>query len=420
MISTKTELLNAEEVAEARQNYQRDVAAGEYDMFDNDDFADAEEREALAVPDLKYRKIHTYLGDEGGPIDRIICDEGHYVKNSRTKCAAGIEQIRPLFKWFVSATPMLNRVADYRGYLYQLWQPSWEVVADDVKGEQMYEEGFNPEKCCADKDLDLDAAEQPIMSILPADAQLDVHKMWVGNGVWLPVLDYELFHRTGSANEWDIATVTKMLKAIIPLVQLRRTIDSVVDFEDGTSQRVGRDILPYKVRTIDLKYPLAQQKVYNSLTDQATKKLDHSDQATKKLDHSDPGNQTLENTAARPEGIINFGALREVQHAIYDLDLPKMMKSLGRRYRRGVEGRAGRSGEVNRWYGKDGDNGVTYRWKAIRPYPYLPVYQDRISQAAVMTANSPKTALTLRYLAKWVCEEKEKVIIMTQYPACQW
>ncbi|EXJ83695.1 hypothetical protein A1O1_07319 [Capronia coronata CBS 617.96] len=56
---------------------------------------------------------------------RVVCDEGHKLKNPRTKNMAAVETLYALRVWIVTATPMINRVADLLGYLWLFWTPSW-------------------------------------------------------------------------------------------------------------------------------------------------------------------------------------------------------------------------------------------------------------------------------------------------------
>lgn len=66
-----------------------------------------------------------------------------------------------------------------------------------------------------------------------------------------------------------------MLKTIITIIQLRRTIESTVDFEDGCVQRVGENIMPYNVSTVELVYSRTQQRLYDTRAVDALQKLLH-------------------------------------------------------------------------------------------------------------------------------------------------
>jgi hypothetical protein len=57
--------------------------------------------------------------------ERVICDEGHKVKNPSTHQARAISQLQAKYKWILSATPLINKAVDLLGYLVLLWQPEW-------------------------------------------------------------------------------------------------------------------------------------------------------------------------------------------------------------------------------------------------------------------------------------------------------
>ncbi|KIW77624.1 hypothetical protein Z517_10070 [Fonsecaea pedrosoi CBS 271.37] len=51
---------------------------------------------------------------------RVVYDEAHKVKNPKTMNAIAIEKLYAPKKWFITATPIVNRVSDLLGYLYLL------------------------------------------------------------------------------------------------------------------------------------------------------------------------------------------------------------------------------------------------------------------------------------------------------------
>ncbi|KIW74519.1 hypothetical protein Z517_12459 [Fonsecaea pedrosoi CBS 271.37] len=51
---------------------------------------------------------------------RVVYDEAYKVKNPKTMNAIAIEKLYALKKWFITATPIVNRVSDLLEYLYLL------------------------------------------------------------------------------------------------------------------------------------------------------------------------------------------------------------------------------------------------------------------------------------------------------------
>lgn len=71
---------------------------------------------------VSYRSTTKDVEDEGGPIKnidfhRIIFDECHYIKNQSTEVFSAVSKIKGTIKWFLSGTPIMNRIHEMYPYL---------------------------------------------------------------------------------------------------------------------------------------------------------------------------------------------------------------------------------------------------------------------------------------------------------------
>src|SRR5438045_8731162 len=74
---------------------------------------------------------------------RIICDEGHKLKNSRTKNHRAVFKVFAPSVWILTATPMLNSAVDILGYLNLFWREEWDLEEEyDGSLEDMYSDAF--------------------------------------------------------------------------------------------------------------------------------------------------------------------------------------------------------------------------------------------------------------------------------------
>jgi len=71
---------------------------------------------------MSYQSVTGDVDDEGGPIQnmdfhRIIFDECHYIKNQNTEVYKAVSKIRADIKWFLSGTPIMNKIHEMYPYL---------------------------------------------------------------------------------------------------------------------------------------------------------------------------------------------------------------------------------------------------------------------------------------------------------------
>lgn len=71
---------------------------------------------------MSYNSVSLDVDDEDGPLQnmefsRIIFDECHYIKNQNTEVFRAVSRIRSRVKWFLSGTPIMNRIHEMYPYL---------------------------------------------------------------------------------------------------------------------------------------------------------------------------------------------------------------------------------------------------------------------------------------------------------------
>lgn len=71
---------------------------------------------------MSYQSVVGDIDDEGGPLQnmdfyRIIFDECHYIKNHNTEVFKAVSRIRSQVKWFLSGTPIMNKIHEMYPYL---------------------------------------------------------------------------------------------------------------------------------------------------------------------------------------------------------------------------------------------------------------------------------------------------------------
>ncbi|GES64167.1 helicase, C-terminal [Aspergillus terreus] len=62
---------------------------------------------------------------------RVICDEGHSVKTIASRAHQAVTALDADHVWFLTATPLFNRITDLCGYVVLLWREA-EISIGDV------------------------------------------------------------------------------------------------------------------------------------------------------------------------------------------------------------------------------------------------------------------------------------------------
>lgn len=167
-----------------------------------------------------------------GKFARVICDEGHKAKNVFTKNNVAICRLNARHVWFITATPMINKTIDLNGYLTALFRPEWRKTYDPVR---------------------------PVRSYLrtPTDAPLDQQ---------LHLLDPQLFNALSIKGNTSVANAYHALPRILGLIQLRRTMATVIPLGSGRPPvSPGATIPPYTITTVELRMSRQEQKEHSRL-----------------------------------------------------------------------------------------------------------------------------------------------------------
>lgn len=64
----------------------------------------------------------------------MVCDEGHSVKTIVSRVHQAVAALDATHVWFLSATPLFNRVTDLCGYVVLLWRKA-ELPTTDAEGD---------------------------------------------------------------------------------------------------------------------------------------------------------------------------------------------------------------------------------------------------------------------------------------------
>lgn len=330
-------------------------------------------------------------------------DEVHMVKRSTCVAAKCLNKIPFNSKLASSATPLLNKVNDYHGYLVQL------------AGRPRYFETINlPKK-----------SDNEILFGL-YDKENNDWEDWFGNtpqevdsraklqeanekGFPLQMLCPQAFRLMGGRTGWSAEACRMVLRPILKMTQMRRLTSRPVETLPGVFVKPGGNIPPYSITTVELTMTKETQRKYDKVTQTWQSRIGMEDEVEDDPDHEDT--MITKGLAAT----LNNQAHRGLQHTSFDVSLA----SLTVRMNPGVP--AGTAAEVATWKNRDLDHGVTFRYEKSRMGPEMnyPAYKERLPLASVLLQDSPKMAFICSQLFIWKTEGRRAVIFFN-WPMCQW
>jgi SNF2 family DNA or RNA helicase len=307
-----------------------------------------------------------------GRFARVICDEGHKLKNRKSATFAAISDLATRNKWILSATPLINRVSDMIAYLTWFWRKDWKIpipMGDSGEPSACYEHFWRTP---------------------PSQRQQFVS---------LALLDPDRFRANCSSGNMSLARAKWVLPAILGVIQLRRsTATRIVLGPDMPPQRIGSTIPPYRVRTVELRLSPAEQYEYNTFHNELIECLRRRNPNYNKLDADH-----------EPPVFFDNHFLRRLSHLSFATTLERLVRKVNEN---GVN-------DVNRWREMT-DGGARWFVGQTKLDYGLPVPTDCQSIAEYLAAGSPKLAYLSLVLMEVVLEKKEKLIIFCEWPMVAW
>ena len=274
---------------------------------------------------------------------------------------------------------MINRVSDILGFLAMFWREEWGIrwpASNDL--EQIYEDEFRDKLPSTYPYIFND---QPLFQLSP----------WV-------------FASLANRERMEGEVARKALGAILSCLQMRRTMATQMEVNNDLV-RIGDDIPPYKIVTVELGMTRAQELSYTKIYNGYKASL------SRPTDDGGPTSKTA--PTVKDKGLRNMRIHRRLGLATFDLQLETFCNRTGNK---------NLSRDVQSWFDAYEDHGLTIWWNFCRPDPHLPPYIDRFSMGEYMAAKSPKLQYLCGYLAECLFAEvgKHRVLLYVNWPIVHW
>lgn len=343
----------------------------ELEELDDDDVAGSESISKKTVFASQLRHLFS----------RVVCDEGHRVKNASTSTHRAVYTLYAPHIWVVTATPMVNRVADFLGYLNLFWKKQWRVAVEgDSDWRTLYTADF-----------------ESFMRKERPDEFVEDLALWV--------LDPRSFAALVNSGRLVGEVARDVLSKILPLLQLRRTMASTMDVY-GKTVRIGDNIVPYFITTVELEMDPDEKRQYADIW---YKWIDHLSRKTHKSGGTDKAKPEADQKGLRDQRVHRFLSL-----VTFDQRLASLL----------TRTKESQASHVEAWYGRNNDHGATYYHRLTKASSRDPQYNDRWAIAEYVCGFSPKLRYLCRILHEGLYGSDEKLrgktLIFTNWPIEQW
>ncbi|KAI9769012.1 MAG: hypothetical protein M1839_003842 [Geoglossum umbratile] len=170
-----------------------------------------------------------------GLFGRCILDEGHMVKRILTKAHRSIVEAHIQYRWIVTATPLINSFYDLLGLLSLLWRPEWQAELPPQLRERVSQPGYSifdewPNNLM-DPRARLAANPRAIQSVL--------------------------------GDNWsDVEPLKTAFPKVAALIQLRRSMATIIRNGPGRPMSLADFIPPYKMNSLSVSLRAKEEREY--------------------------------------------------------------------------------------------------------------------------------------------------------------
>lgn len=355
---------------------------------------------------------------------RVIVDEAHVLRNPDTLFSESVVQTLTRNIHFLSATPLLNHPRDLRGYLHQLFRrchgQEWYLENIWRGYTHMYADDFDPLNAPA-----LDTGE--LRSVMPPRTP-QTENLWLAHEqkFALYILDPANYVACGQAASWSPDRCQQIMPRILEMIMIRIGYETSIRMHDGSKVRVGDEIQPCKVYTIQLEPTPEEKRLWDSecetlvpkiIAGGAELELAHRPAKTAAAKHGYGRKEAKE----KAEGQINEGIHRKVKCCTTDPRLGALitLNFADMTDEEKSEATVKRASAFQSLVTDDIDYGATMFFMKTRAGRQYSIPKDRLTMASYLAGLSTKSQYTLGAVAEKI-SKGEKSILVFEYPLTRW
>jgi hypothetical protein len=178
-------------------------------------------------------------------IGTLVADEAHEIKHPKSRKAQAAYLLDPDIHFLLTASPVENKVSDFRGLLFAFynkeWQMNWPIKQGYKAFLRMFDDDFNPFKIIKGKEY------------VPKDAEREYVRA-LRNRQHLWRLSPHLYRWLGHKMKFGPEFSRRVLGSIFHLCLLRRGVDSVATLPSSGPNTISGifALPPLSIKTIEI------------------------------------------------------------------------------------------------------------------------------------------------------------------------
>ncbi|TGO10789.1 hypothetical protein BTUL_0125g00020 [Botrytis tulipae] len=332
---------------------------------------------------------------------RAILDEGHLAKNPETITHQSVSNLNAPHNWIMSATPLINSVSDLYGFLSLFWDEERLQLLpghEEIPMDDRYDHEFDMGNVILPPSTELKNF-YPYAG--PSDDWEQYQEYKIGR-LW--ILDPKSFKHVADTEGFHTLNCRMVITPILRLIQLRRTLDSVIDLGDGTAIKIRDSVPSFQYRVVELEPDSIYQEKYDDIYSKYIPELHLS------ANTNNNGIISGAATGIGKSGSRNPGLHRLLAHATFHPLLDDLTCKLSQ----------SNVDSINKWRKFDEDHGGSWFFRMTRTQDFYqpPITRDQL--AHYVNGLCPKIKWLSGYIAEHAVQNNERVLVMTEWPMTQW
>jgi hypothetical protein len=282
----KETTMNREEVEKSRSSVagpsdQDQNPEEDQNLTEKSDNEEEDEDEIVDEEDVTAVKHQAVLKVNHTDFFWVILDECQFVKNPLSTCSRIVKLLRREGLLLVSATPIYNHVRDMTGYIDLMWDHELPFAYHDhlenIPAARFYEDymwihikaGGEWEGITMDRLLSKGEHIQETDEPTPRQLMLAAgYKEALMDGRPLFAMNPHLYRRMINEVTYGPELAQRAIRVILGIVFIRRGLFTPLELPDGSIVRLGDDMPPVNIRTVELQpFPDAKKKMQRFISE---------------------------------------------------------------------------------------------------------------------------------------------------------
>ena len=321
---------------------------------------------------------------------RLILDEGHAIKDRTTLRSISVQKTQRQSLWVVTATVIMNSPVDLIGSMILFWNKDWMIRLIETRSittttaERLYRDKYQDVRKLSFAKIQSMLAPRYNRAGTP-ESELGWYRLG------LHLINPEVMLLLVEENTMSTQAARYVIGLILTIFSIKRTKETVMELPDGQEIKVGGDIPPMTVNTVELGFNLDEEEKHDPMYEWFMRNRG--------------AGESQGPSAGETHAHVNASMHRKLHILAFDPFLSDIEHAVDTSY----------EGPIRDIFKSSIDNGATQFLGLRHRTISMPPYESRSSLIKALCAESPK----LRYLVSEVIrlsQSRQRCLIFTGFP----